>query len=125
DFAILCYPVIRLDAPYGHGGSRRNLLGDNPDPKLLASLCNDTQVTRRTPPTFLFHTREDRAVPVENSELYYQALQKAAVPSKLLVRQKGQHGVGLASRIPELKDWPDQLARWLTDGKFLPGPSDR
>lgn len=125
DFAILCYPVIRLDAPYGHGGSRRNLLGDQPDPKLLASLCNDTQVTRRTPPTFLFHTRADKAVPIENSERYFQALQKAGVPAKLLVRDKGQHGVGLASRIPELKDWPDQLARWLTERHFLPGPTER
>jgi acetyl esterase/lipase len=121
DFAILCYPVIRMDRPYGHMGSRHNLLGDKPDEKLVASLCNDTQVTKDTPPTFLFHTRADKAVPVENSELYAKACEKAGVPVRLLVRDKGQHGVGLASRIPELKDWPDKLEAWLVERKVLPG----
>ena len=51
-------------------GSQRNLLGENPTPELVASLSNETQVTAQTPPTFLFHTQEDKAVPVENSIQY-------------------------------------------------------
>ena len=123
DFAILCYPVIRMDLPHGHMGSRRNLLGDKPDEKLIASLCNDTQVKKDTPPTFLFHTRADKVVVVENSELYAKACEKAGVPVKLLIRDPGPHGVGLASKIPELKDWPDELEAWLVGRKVLPGAS--
>ncbi len=125
DFAILCYPVIRLDAPHGHAGSRRNLLGDKPDRKLVASLCNDTQVTKKTPPTFLFHTREDRAVPLANSELYHKALEKAGVPSRLVVYDKGPHGVGLGKRDPVLAKWPGELEKWLRQRKLLDGPGPK
>ncbi len=123
DFAILCYPVIRMDLPHGHMGSRQNLLGDKPDEKLVKSLCNDTQVKKDTPPTFLFHTRADKAVPVQNSELYAKACEKAGVPVRLLIRDPGPHGVGLASKIPELKDWPEKLEAWLVERKMLPEPS--
>src|SRR5205085_1282572 len=53
DFLILLYPVISFTAPYTHKGSRTNLLGKSPDAALVASLSNETQVTARTPPTFL------------------------------------------------------------------------
>jgi acetyl esterase/lipase len=119
DFAILGYPVITLDGPYAHRGSRRNLLGDNPDPKLVESLCNDKQVTPQTPPTFLFHTNEDTGVPPENSILFYLALRKAKVPAELHIYEKGRHGVGLADgknrapNDPVLTTWKERLADWL------------
>ncbi len=49
DFMILAYPVISLTTEYVHKGSRRNLLGDNPDPKLVPSLSNQLQVSAQTP----------------------------------------------------------------------------
>jgi acetyl esterase/lipase len=120
DFSILCYPVIRMDKPHVHAGSRNNLLGDKPSEKLVASLCNDTQVTKDTPPTFLFHTKEDLAVPIANSELYYKALQKAGVPAKLVTLDKGRHGVGLGGNDPVLSKWPEKLEEWLRERKLLP-----
>jgi acetyl esterase/lipase len=113
DFAILCYPVITLQPPYYHKGSRDNLLGKSPDPKLLDSLCNETQVTARTPPTFLFHTNADTGVRPENSVLFYMALRKAKVPAEMHIYEKGAHGVGLAPRDPVLSSWPKRLADWL------------
>src|SRR5690606_20663311 len=77
DFVILGYPVIVSAAPYAHQGSFRNLLGDEAPAALRDSLSNDTQVTAGTPPTFLFHTNADTAVPPENSILFYMALRKA------------------------------------------------
>ncbi len=123
DFAILCYPVITLKPPYYHKGSRDNLLGKNPDPQLLDSLCNDTQVTPRTPPTFLFHTNTDTAVPPENSVLFYMALRKAKVPAEMHIYEKGAHGVGLAPRDPVLSSWPKRLADWLQVRGLLTPPN--
>lgn len=113
DFAILCYPVITLKPPVTHGGSRRNLLGDKPDEALVASLCNDEQVTEKTPPTFLFHTSEDTAVPPDNSIRFYMALRKKKVPVELHIYEKGVHGVGLAVGRGAVAAWPEQLAGWL------------
>jgi acetyl esterase/lipase len=113
DFAVLCYPVITLEPPYAHMGSRKNLLGDNPDEKLVQSLCNDTQVTKDTPPTFLFHTNADDGVLPENSILYYMALRKAGVPAELHIYEKGKHGIGIAPADPVLSTWPDRLEAWM------------
>lgn len=119
DFAVLCYPVITLVSPYAHMGSRNNLLGKDADEKLVQSLCNDTQVTDKTPPTFLFHTSEDTAVPPENSVLFYMALRKHKVPAELHIYEKGKHGVGLAPKDPILSTWGGRLADWLKGRGYL------
>ena len=113
DFMILAYPVISFTTPYTHRGSLRNLLGDNPDPKLVASLSNETQVTPQTPPAFLFHTSTDSGVPPENSVLFYLALRKAGVPAEMHIYERGEHGVGLAPSDPILSTWPSRLADWM------------
>jgi acetyl esterase/lipase len=112
DFMILAYPVISF-TEYVHEGSRRMLLGDHPDPKLIELLSNEKQVTAWTPPTFLFHTDSDRTVPAENSVLFYLALRKAHVPAEMHVYERGPHGVGLAPQDPVLSTWTDRLADWL------------
>ncbi len=114
DFAVLGYPVITLtEETYVHKGSRRNLLGDQPDPKLVESLSNEKQVTAQTPPTFLFHTTADPVVPVENSVLFYLALRRAGVPAEMHIYEQGPHGVGLAATNFALSTWPGRLADWL------------
>lgn len=113
DFMVLCYPVISFITPYAHRGSMRNLLGDNPDPQLAASLSNETQVTPQTPPTFLFHTDSDSGVPAENSVLFYLALRKAGVPAEIHIYERGEHGVGLAPFDPILSSWPRRLEAWM------------
>jgi acetyl esterase/lipase len=122
DFMILGYPVITLTETWVHKGSRRNLLGETPDPALLSRLSNDTQVTKNTPPTFLFHTDDDAGVPPENSVTFYLALKKAGVPAELHVYQHGKHGVGLAPGDPVLSTWPARLADWLRVRGLVPAP---
>lgn len=119
DFAVLAYPVISFTADFSHRGSARNLLGEDPDPELLQSLSNETQVTAETPPTFLFHTSEDKGVPVQNSLAYFQALIEHDVPAELHVYQKGPHGVGLGVGDPVLYTWKERLADWLQTNGFL------
>jgi acetyl esterase/lipase len=113
DFLILAYPVISFDPAIAHGGSVRNLLGENPDPKLIEDLSNDLRVTPQTPPTFLFHTNADTGVVAENSVRFYLALRRAKVPAEMHIFETGPHGVGLALGDPALGAWPGLLTTWL------------
>jgi acetyl esterase/lipase len=113
DFAILCYPVITLYPPHTHGGSRVNLLGEEPNAALVEDLSTEGRVTADTPPTFLFHTDTDAGVPAENSVLFYSALRAAGVPAELHIYADGPHGVGLAAQHPVLGSWPARLEDWL------------
>jgi acetyl esterase/lipase len=119
DFAVLCYAVIAFGEPYTHYGSQHNLLGKDASPELVRSLSNEKQVTKETPPTFLFSTDEDRAVPPENSVQFYLALRKAGVPAELHVFRKGQHGVGLAKGVAGTSEWPGLCEAWMRAEGFL------
>ena len=111
---VLCYPVITLMEPFTHQGSRNNLLGTNPPPELVRELSSELQVTKDTPPCFVWHTYEDGGVPVENTLQFAAALRKAGVPFDLHVFQKGPHGLGLGTR-----DWdPDKRHPWTSDCVF-------
>ena len=122
DFLILAYPVITLMEPLAHAGSRKYLLGDDPDPALVQSLSAETQVTKDTPPTFLFATTDDQTVPVMNSVMFYTALVKAGVPVEMHLFQHGAHGAGLAMANAQLRVWPDLLAKWMRE-RGLMGPA--
>ena len=118
DVSVPVYPVISLDAPFTHAGSRGNLLGPSPDPSLQRAMSMENRVTPRTPPTFLFHTVDDVAVPVENALVYASALRAAGVPFELHAFQPGAHGVGLAGQHPILKVWTQLCATWLASHGF-------
>ena len=118
DFAMLVYPVISSRPDIAHHGSFARLLGPNPDPILLHSLSNETQVTANTPPTVLVHALDDKGVPPQNSELYYQALQAAGVPSTLQEYPAGGHGFGyVPGKSPE--GWLDKACDWLRANRLL------
>ena len=119
DLAVLAYPVISMAQGITHAGSRLNLLGAEPSGQLVALLSNETQVTSRTPPTFLFHTADDPVVPVENAERFAAALRAARVPYELHVFAHGPHGVGLASGDPVLRNWTVLLEQWLRTRGFV------
>jgi acetyl esterase/lipase len=113
DFAALIYPVISMSKPIMHEGSRNNLIGKNPDSSLALYYSNELQVTANTPPTILFHATNDKAVPVENSLLFYQACKNAGVPAEMHIYPTGNHGFGLAVGKGYLSTWPDRLVEWL------------
>lgn len=121
DFAILCYPVISFDPAVMHGGSRKNLLGPdrNDDEALAKKLSSENNVTEETPPTFLFQTDADAAVPAENATRFYLALRQKKVPAEFHVYQNGAHGVGLNRGDPVLGTWSGLLSHWLRMNFFL------
>ncbi|HUX51995.1 MAG TPA: alpha/beta hydrolase [Spirochaetia bacterium] len=113
DAAILCYPVISLLPPYAHEGSRTNLLGDADTPALRRRLSNEKQITAATPPTFLWHTADDAAVPVQNSLAYAKALQEHGVPFEMHIYPHGTHGLGLAEKDTHVGSWTSSCLSWL------------
>ncbi|MCC7229572.1 MAG: alpha/beta hydrolase [Fimbriimonadaceae bacterium] len=114
NFGVLCYAVISF-GKYAHVGSRENLIGKNPDPKLVEDLSNELRVTASTPPCFIWSTADDGAVPVENSLLFASALRQHKVAVELHVYESGPHGIGLQGPpdSDKLHPWTVELARWL------------
>lgn len=118
DVVVLCYPVITLKPPYYHEGSMRNLLGESPDPQLVELLCCEGQVTSDTPTSFLWHTSDDQAVPVENSMLFASALRRSGVPFDLHVYEHGRHGMGMAEEDEHTASWSTVCGLWLKRHQF-------
>lgn len=119
DFAVLLYPVITMEPPFTHQGSRNNLLGENPSKELVELLSNEKQVTAATPPTFLVHTLEDKAVPFENSLLFVQACHQRNVPVEFHLFEAGAHGVGLGGNDVVLSAWPTLCKNWMEKRGYL------
>lgn len=122
---ILCYPVI-TSGEYAHRESFACLLGENPDSALLEKVSLEKQVTKDTPQTFLWHTAEDRSVPVENSLLFAAALHKKGVPVELHIYPYGHHGLSLCdetvNKLEEVTEdvrycfgWMMQCIRWIKE----------
>jgi len=119
DIVVLCYPVITF-GEFAHAGSRTQLLGKDAPPDLVQKLSAELQVTKDTPPTFIWHTMEDKTVPVENSLMFAAALRRAGVPFSLHVYEKGAHGLGLGRADRPAPPWADQLLYWFKERKFTP-----
>jgi acetyl esterase/lipase len=119
DLGILCYAVITM-GEHTHEGSRRNLLGPDPAPEMIRLLSNELQVTRETPPCFVWHTYEDAAVKVENALDFALALRGNGVPFDLHIYQQGRHGIGLGDGPPfaRVHPWARDCMFWLKAQRF-------
>jgi len=113
DAAVLCYAVVTFTQAFSHAGSGSSLVGENPAPGLKESLSAEARVSAQTPPCFLWATAEDEKVPVENSLVFAQALQRCGVPFELHIFPHGRHGKGLANDDPVVGQWKRLCAAWL------------
>ncbi|MFC2080346.1 alpha/beta hydrolase [Bacteroidota bacterium] len=111
DFSILMYPVISFTGDFQHSGSRKNLVGEDKD--LMKYFSNELQVTEDTPPAILIHASDDKAVPVANSIVYYQALIKHNVKAEMHIYPSGGHGFALAIGNNHLSTWPERAFEWV------------
>lgn len=118
DFAVLWYPVISFVAEYAHRRSWENLLGKDANLELRQSLSNEAQVTKETPPTFLWSTSADTTVPPENSVAFYLALRNAGVPTESHIFADAPHGVGLFLQDPSVGERGTLLRDWLRERGF-------
>ena len=118
-FMILGYPVVTMEKALTHRGSRDNLLSKKPSDELVKLYSNERQVTKKTPPTFIIHARDDGAVPIANSENLLKALQKNKVPAKLVTYDEGGHGFGMRKKGIPVENWPQEMKAWLTERKLI------
>mgnify|MGYP001326557012 FL=1 len=119
DFSILVYPVITMNRPYAHNGSRENLLGKIPSQEYLDYYSNDLQVREDTPPAILIHSDDDKGVLPENSIQYYLALRKYNIPAALHIWEDGGHGYGLGNDKGSIKSWAKICEEWMIQREII------
>lgn len=116
DGMILGYPVITaLDT---HEGTMGNFLAGREELKELFGLEN--HVTKDTPRTFIWHTFEDKQVPVVSTTRFVNALFENGVECEAHIFPKGQHGLSLADRTTgivaeDVSVWIDMAIRWINN----------
>lgn len=116
DFQILFYPVISMQKGVTHGGSRKNLLGENPSQELEQKYSLERQVSPRTPQAFIMLSSDDDAVPPINGIGYFLALRDHKVPASLHAYPTGGHGWGFRDNFTYKRQWTEELEKWLRDG---------
>jgi dipeptidyl aminopeptidase/acylaminoacyl peptidase len=115
---ILAYPVIS-SGKYCNKLSFLMLLGDKADDeKARRSVSLELQVDDNTSPTFIWHTRNDPGVPVENSLLFASALAEHGIPFEMHIYPEGPHGMSLATDVvgspdPYVATWFSSAVRWI------------
>ena len=122
NFSVLCYPVITADPTFAHKGSIENLLGEYPVGKETDEFSCEKLVTADTPPTFIWHTAQDTAVPPKNSLCYAMALSENNIPFSLHIYPYGCHGLATVDSLTNgeldrktllANEWFYELKKWM------------
>ena len=119
DATILCYAFILLDR---NERAQSSYFGGKPTPELVKAYSPAQNVTKDTPPCFVWQTVEDPGVKVENALVFAEALRAAGVPFDLHLYQKGRHGIGLGNKDydpAKVHPWTRDCAFWLQEQGFV------
>jgi acetyl esterase/lipase len=115
-FMALIYPVITM-GELTHGGSKRNLIGQDATADQVNLYSNEKQVDANTPPAFLVHAQDDKVVPIQNSLMMYEAITKAGAKAEMHLYQAGGHGFGMNNKTTP-DQWFDHCINWLKANQF-------
>lgn len=118
NFSVLVYPVISMSDEITHKGSRKNLLGKTPSKEAIQRFSTEKQVNASTPPAFLVHAMDDKAVVVENSIQYALALKENNIDTEVHLYQEGGHGFGMGYK-GTVQNWPQQCEAWLRLNEWI------
>ncbi|GAA0816814.1 alpha/beta hydrolase [Clostridium tertium] len=105
---MLCYPVI-TSGEFAHKGSFDNLLGENVSEVEREKLSLEKLVSKNTPTTFLWHTFDDGAVPVQNSLFFANSLASNNVPFELHIYPNGVHGLSLCEELTAMNGQSEHI----------------
>jgi acetyl esterase/lipase len=117
NLGVLCYAFILFDRS-DKSDRQERFLGAHYSAEQVRAFSPALNVTKHTPPCFVWQTVEDTAVVVENSLVLADALRSAGVSFELHLYEKGRHGIGLGTReydSAKLHPWANACALWLRE----------
>lgn len=136
DFLCLCYPVVTADEKFCHAGSIQNVIGSIPESdarKICLSLGHkdmrdvvsiEKNISADFPPTFVWHTNQDEAVPAKNTILLATALSESKINFEYHLFNRGKHALALAdaesansdgtNAEAECATWVDLFRNWIS-----------
>lgn len=112
DLMVLCYTATSNTGEFAFPFAKI-VLGNNPSKEMIDFYTIDKQVTSNTPPAFIWQTKTDDIVSVQNSYMYADAFETNNVPYELHLFPSGPHGLGLAKEQEGAMEWPDLCIKWL------------
>ncbi|MES1199840.1 MAG: alpha/beta hydrolase [Pseudomonadota bacterium] len=113
-FTVLLYPVVSMEAPFTHAGSREALLSASPSAEQMHAYSLEHLAHAGAPPTQIISAADDDAVPEQNSIVLHQALRAAGAPSELHIFESGGHGFGTRGMVGKPGAiWPDLALNWM------------
>ena len=102
DALVLSYPVVTMEK------------------ESLEYFSLENQITSSIPPTFIWHTTEDKSVPPMNTIMLLEALERVGAYYEYHMFTKGKHGlstcrkdVGVVEKRAE--SWMDLASSWLSE----------
>ena len=135
NYLLLSYPVVTSDEKFCHAGSIQNVIGsisDDEAKKICKSLGQETirdavsiekNITKDFPPTFIWHTVQDEAVPAKNTLLLANALYEKGIDCEYHLFNRGKHALALANAETANPDgtntekecaiWPELFVNWF------------
>ena len=135
NYLCLSYPVITADEKYCHEESIQNVIGSiskEAGEKICKSLGHtsmrdvvsiEKNVTKDFPPSFIWHTLQDEAVPAKNTLLLADALYEKGIDCEYHLFNRGKHALSLANEESAKADgshiekecavWPELFINWL------------
>ncbi|WPJ95999.1 alpha/beta hydrolase fold domain-containing protein [Coraliomargarita algicola] len=122
DFVCLGYPVISTKKKIAHG-CINSLKKNSLPPSQVWKLSCEVNVDANTPPTFLFHAKDDPGVKYQNSVVMHEALQRVGVPTELKLYEQGKHGFGLGVPGTDSIHWPEDFLSWMEAQGYIPESS--
>ncbi|OEF27268.1 alpha/beta hydrolase [Vibrio rumoiensis] len=122
---VLAYPVITTEwMKLNIEQNLKKILSEKfDDAEMIKTITCSENVGSHTPPTFLFHTTQDKSVPASDSLKFAAALDAQDVPYELHIFQNGPHGISLANALTddgtglkierEVQPWLSLCSAWL------------
>ena len=92
---VLSYPVITF-LDHTHEETAHSFLGKDDNLENRMKYSSERRVSIDTVPTFIWTTKDDELVPVENTILMKDALERFHIYHEVIVFEHGAHGLALA-----------------------------
>ena len=113
----MCYPVVStINEDIFHLRSTENLTGDNKE--LRSKLSLEHNIPNNMPPTFVWHTFEDKSVDCRNSLYFAEAMKKSEKSIEFHLFPEGKHGLDMAKGIRGTEQWFLLFINWLKRNGF-------